>query len=396
MASSNSTDLIEQLSQLSPRLSSGEDKDARKEALQLSKKLTASLEQPEDVAVALAFSLRQPIIPVTARIAIQLDLFKHIVNHGVPISSKELASLSGGEELLIIRVLRSVSSIGLVHEVGERLWQANPITEAMAIEGIAAGHRMLGEMVIGAAQKAPKYLKEAGYRCPTDPKDGLMQYTFQTKLTTFEFFSSMPEVLRDFNMFMGNTMGARSYWVDWFPVQEQLLDGATAETALLVDVGGGRGHDLLAFHEKYPRQGRLVLQDLALVTESIGDLNPAIERVSYDFFTEQPLKGARAYFYHHILHDWSDVKCMEILTRVKTAMKPGYSRLLIHEMIIPEQGASTFHAMLDMTMMAFNAGMERTERQWRELLESAGFHVLKVWSPREEDADGIVEAILKE
>lgn len=150
-------------------------------------------------------------------------------------------------------------------------------------------------MVAGAAQKAPRYLREAGYRCPTDPKDGLMQYAFQTKLTTFEFFSSIPEVLADFTMFMGNTMGARSYWVDWFPVQERLLDGATTDPALLVDVGGGRGHDLLAFHEKYPRQGRLVLQDLAPVIESIGDLDPAIERMSYDFFAAQPVKGEFAF-----------------------------------------------------------------------------------------------------
>ena len=75
-------------------------------------------------------------------------------------------------------------------------------------------------------------------------------------------------------------------------------------------------------------------------------------------------------------------------------MKPGYSRLLIHEMIVPEQGASTFHAMLDMTMMAFNAGMERTEKQWRVLLENAGLRVIKVWEPLE-DADGIVEAVLE-
>lgn len=87
---------------------------------------------------------------------------------------------------------------------------------------------------------------------------------------------------------------------------------------------------------------------------------------------------------------------MEILAQVRASMKPGYSRLLLHEMIIPEQGASAFHAMLDMTMMAFNSGMERTERQWRELLDSAGFEVLKVWPPLEEDADGIVEAVLKE
>ncbi|KAI1770223.1 putative O-methyltransferase [Hypoxylon cercidicola] len=394
MATSNQEhNLVEQLRQLTSRPSFKDDFGARKEALQLSKKLTASLEKPEDVAVSLAFS---PIVPVTIRIAVHLELFRHIVDNGTSISSKELATLSGGEELLIIRILRSVSSIGLVDEVGERLWQANPLTKAMTIDGIAAGHRMLGEMVAGAAQKAPKYLREAGYRCPTDPKDGLMQYAFQTKLTSFELFSSIPEVLRDFTMFMGNTMGARSYWVDWFPVQERLLDGATTDLPLLVDVGGGRGHDLLAFHEKYALKGRLILQDLASVTDNIGDLDPAIECMPYDFFSPQPVEGARAYFYHHILHDWSDVKCMEILAQVKASMKPGYSRLLIHEMIIPEQGASTFHAMLDMSMMAFNSGMERTERQWRELLESASFEVLKVWPPLEEDADGIIEAVLKE
>lgn len=75
-------------------------------------------------------------------------------------------------------------------------------------------------------------------------------------------------------------------------------------------------------------------------------------------------------------------------------MRPGYSKLLLHEMIIPEQGASAFHAMLDMTMMAFNAGMERSARQWTELLERAGLEVVKVWPPLQEDADGIVEAMV--
>jgi len=75
-------------------------------------------------------------------------------------------------------------------------------------------------------------------------------------------------------------------------------------------------------------------------------------------------------------------------------MKPGYSKLLLHEMIVPEQGASQFHAQLDMTMMAFNGGMERSKQQWKVLVEKAGFELLKIWDPVEEGADGIVEAIL--
>jgi hypothetical protein len=75
-------------------------------------------------------------------------------------------------------------------------------------------------------------------------------------------------------------------------------------------------------------------------------------------------------------------------------MKPGYSKLLISEMIIPEKGARTFHAMFDLTMMTANGGMERSERHWYELLERAGFSQVKVWSPLEVDADGIVEAMI--
>lgn len=75
-------------------------------------------------------------------------------------------------------------------------------------------------------------------------------------------------------------------------------------------------------------------------------------------------------------------------------MTPGYSKLFLHEMIVPEMGASTFHAQLDMTMMAFNGGMESTAEQWTTLLTSAGFGAVKMWEPVDEGADGIVEAMV--
>jgi hypothetical protein len=146
-------------------------------------------------------------------------------------------------------------------------------------------------VVIGAAVKAPKYFKEAGYRSPTSISDGIVQYAFQTKLPVFQYLSSMPSVLKDFNTFMGNTMGARNYWVDWYPCHEQILDGATSEGALIVDVGGGKGHDVDAFRVKFPGSGRLVVQDLGPVIEGIESLDGAIERQVSDFFTPQPEIG---------------------------------------------------------------------------------------------------------
>lgn len=60
---------------------------------------------------------------------------------------------------------------------------------------------------------------------------------------------------------MGNTMDARRYWVDWYPVQERILDGfdkgekreeGEEEGICIVDVGGGKGHDLMQFEERFP------------------------------------------------------------------------------------------------------------------------------------------------
>jgi hypothetical protein len=147
---------------------------------------------------------------------------------------------------------------------------------------------------MSGAQKGPKYLREVGYRCPTDPNDGFVQYAFQTKLSTFELISSMPDMFRDFNAFMGRTVGARKKWLEWYDVSERLIQGARQDVPLFVDIGGGKGHDTIRFQEEYPNSGQLVLQDLAPVIASIQGLPAGIEAMPYDFFTPQPVKGKGA------------------------------------------------------------------------------------------------------
>ncbi|KAI0197627.1 sterigmatocystin 8-O-methyltransferase [Astrocystis sublimbata] len=390
---SSVTSLLDNIKSLNIKLDQEEDVKVRNEVVQLSRQLTATLSRPEDVAAEMIFT---PFVPIAIKIAVEMNVIEPIVKASGPITSAKLAELSGAEELLISRILRVIASVGLVANVGDRTWQATPVTNAIAFEGVSAGYRMIEEMVMGAAVKAPKYLRETGYRCPTDPCDGFMQYAFQTKQSSFELFHSIPWVMENFNKFMGSSMGARQTWIDWYPMQEQLIDGLNPETPLLVDIGGGWGHDILAFHNKYPNKGKLLLQDLPDVVKDKRDFPDGVEAMGYDFFTEQPIQGARGYFYHHILHDWSDYKCEEILRNVKNAMKPGYSKLYIHEMIVPDAQASAYVAMLDMTMMCFNAGMERTARQWKELLARVGLEVVKVWTPPEDGAGGIVEAMVKE
>jgi len=42
-----------------------------------------------------------------------------------------------------VRLLRTLSPMGILDEVGEKMWQATPVTVAMTSEGISAGYRMV-------------------------------------------------------------------------------------------------------------------------------------------------------------------------------------------------------------------------------------------------------------
>jgi hypothetical protein len=82
-----------------------------------------------------------------------------------------------------------------------------------------------------------------------------------------------------------------------------------------------------------------------------------------------------------VLHDWPDEIGAKILARVKEAMKPGYSRLIINENVISPTNAYWEITGLDIMMLGLNGSAERTESNWRHLIEDmAGLKILQIWS----------------
>ena len=177
----------------------------------------------------------------------------------------------------------------------------------------------------------------------------------------------------------------------FYPVTERLR-GVEHGHVLLVDVGGATGHDLVEFQKKHPTvSGKLILQDQAQAIYSIreGD-RPGIECTVHDFFTAQPVKGAKAYYMHSVLHDWSDDNAQKILTHLKDALKPGHSKILINENVVADQGADWKITSLDLTMMAMAGSCERTETQWRALVGSVGLKISGIWK-----GDGATESLIE-
>ena len=75
-------------------------------------------------------------------------------------------------------------------------------------------------------------------------------------------------------------------------------------------------------------------------------------------------------------------------------MEKGYSKILINENIVPDRGASWKITSLDWFMMALAASSERTEAQWRSLLQSVGLKIAGIWM-KEPGVQSLIEAVLE-
>lgn len=143
----------------------------------------------------------------------------------------------------------------------------------------------------------PEYLSQIQYRSPSDKDHNALQLGLRTSDHMFKYFESHPETAKYFNDHMMGYGASRAKWVDrgCVPVDEVLGNGAgrNETDVMLVDIGGGSGHDLELFRQRYPDiPGRLILQDLPMVIQDYKDgLNKGIEAMEYDFFTPQPVKG---------------------------------------------------------------------------------------------------------
>lgn len=153
----------------------------------------------------------------------------------------------------------------------------------------------------------------------------------------------------------------------------------------IVDVGGGHGELLAAILAAYP-QMRGVLFDLAHAIETArqhleqAGVAERCELATGSFFESVP-GGSDAYLLKSVIHDWNDERSIAILKTCREAMAPG-AKLLLVERIMPERiEASPPHqsvAQSDLNMLVGPGGRERTEAEFRALLSSAGFRLVRI------------------
>ncbi|KAJ5659270.1 S-adenosyl-L-methionine-dependent methyltransferase [Penicillium longicatenatum] len=283
----------------------------------------------------------------------------------------------------------------LVVENADQTYQPLPLAMGFVTGSplVAAIHHFYSNMKVSA--NLNEFFQATDYANPEDAWATPFHVAYNTKDHHFDWLQKNPEDLHAFDTLMSlNRQIEGVQWYDFYPVEEKLQ--VPADRVRLVDVGGGLGHDVARFKERFPDiPGRLIVEDLPSVIQNIkAPLGEGIEAIGYDIFTEQPVKGAKVYYMRTVLHDWPNKQALEALGHIRDAMTED-SILLINENTLPKKDAPAFSVAMDILMVEMYASLERTEKQWTELLERAHFKVVKIWRGDEQGggASALYEAV---
>ena len=186
-----------------------------------------------------------------------------------------------------------------------------------------------------------------------------------------------PQSAKEFDDGMASFIGAHN--------QSVLNAYPFANFENLYDLGGGDGQFITSALAKFPNLRGTLLEQPHVAQRARQRLREAgldrrCEVVDGDLFESVP-KGGAVYLLSRVIHDWNDELARQILTVCRRAMGPQ-SVLLLVERLLPDRMCATATnralAVSDLNMLVMTGGRERTETQFRLLLESTGFSVRSV------------------
>ncbi|XP_014493649.1 trans-resveratrol di-O-methyltransferase-like [Vigna radiata var. radiata] len=145
----------------------------------------------------------------------------------------------------------------------------------------------------------------------------------------------------------------------------------------LVDVGGGTGTMAKVIVESFPHV-KCIVFDLPHVVAGLEETQN-IKYVGGDMLEAIPHAGS--IMLKWVLHDWKDKECVKILKNCKEAIASD-GRVLIIDIVMEnkkeDHELTEAQFFFDMYMMMLFAGKERYEKEWANLILSAGFSNYKI------------------
>jgi predicted O-methyltransferase YrrM len=283
-----------------------------------------------------------------------------------PRSASDLATATGTNENALYRLLRALTNAEIFAEEPARRFALTPIGEFLRSD------------VPGSQRGFVRFL---GYDPAWRPW-GVLLHSIRTGEPAFE-----------------HVYGESTWdYLAKHPEESAILDGAMTSISsmesqavvasydfssigTLIDVGGGRGFLLGSILAANPSTKGILFDQEHVVADAKATLTElgVADRcriVGGSFFDELP-RGADAAILKHIIHDWDDDASQRILARCRDALTPG-GRVLVAEMVVTPPGVPHYAKLLDLEMLVWQRGLERTEEEFARLFRSAGLRLVRV------------------
>ena len=327
------------------------------------------MESPQERLVDMVDLLRRPMIGAVTELGIP-DLLAC-----GPRAADELAAATGTQAEALQRVLRALAAYGVFQMREDGRFELNEVSDLLRKDRPGSMHYLV------RFRAAPWFAQGPANLIHT-LKTGEPGFVAAHGMSFFEYAAQNAEAGALFNAFMrsGSNAGVED---DRHIVVAERFDFTPFRT--VVDVGGGTGGLLRAILKRYPGTSG-VLFDRADVLRDVDGafaadgLSGRYRTEAGDFFEATPPDGD-IYALSFILHDWPEVKALQILRCVRAAIATE-GRLLVIERIVPPWGedpAMLRHQLYqDVNMMVNFGGQERSEDDYRALLKNGGFELTQV------------------
>jgi len=298
-------------------------------------------------------------------------------------SAAEMVSIGGIQAApsALERVLRACASLGVFTEEATGKFGPTQLSDVLTSDSPVSVKKLV-EAMGGPWYRVWAELLEA-------VKTGEPQARKVFGLDWWDYLNANPKELEDF----GEAMKSNSL----NSLRGVLENCDFKGVGKVVDIGGGFGHLAVALLEKYPALQAAVMDVPALISVAkerfqVKDCAVAdrLEYVGGDMFDSVP--PANVYIMKHIIHDWEDEKCIQLLKNCHRSIE-GNGRVICVDSVLPPMGNvdGTPAKLLDINMLVFLTGRERTEDQWRHLYGMAGFEIQRVTPIHDNFGTSIVE-----
>lgn len=278
--------------------------------------------------------------------------------------AEEIAQKLGVNPKSLYRVMRALASAGVFTQDIDDRFGLTPISD------------LLRSDVVDSMRPFAVLLGEEHYRGMGDllyaVKTGQTSFDHIYGMGLFEYLSCHPEANATFNAAMH---GSGTEWTDL----PKFYEFDSHET--IVDIGGGKGALITAILKANP-QMHGVLYDLPhVLTESEAFLKTegVLKRckiIGGNALVSVP-SGGDLYVISAVLHAFQDDKALKILDNCRSSIPPN-GKLLIIEHVLPEGDVPYEGKMFDLLMLSVSGGMERTRREWKDLLSKSRFELRRV------------------